>query len=97
MILRYCMPIVVKARTGIRNKRIISILRTWIKNPVIIRKIATVWINYSSAAKIYCDLWRFKNTVSLLRFRYKGEKDNNEYDTKLLQVLCTLLKTTIKR
>jgi len=39
---------------------------------------------------VYGELWWLKYTIAWLRFRYKGEEENNEYETKLLQSLIHL-------
>ena len=90
MVLRKCMPIVTKTSTGIRSKCIMSVSRTWTGNPLIIGERNAGYVTYISPAKVYCELGWLKNAVGRLRFRYKGEKENNEYETKLLQVSSTL-------
>ena len=59
-------------------------------NPPVTGKITGIHVMYITGAKVYSELWWLKDTVGRLRFRYESEGKNNEYETKLLQVSCTL-------
>ena len=60
------------------------------RNPPVIGELSTIQITYIATTKVYGKLRRLKNTIGLLRFRSEGEEKNRKYNTKLLQVLCTL-------
>ena len=91
MILIKCMPIVIKAFTGIRSKGIISIRRTVVSSPPVTVNVIGIDVTNITRAEMNSELWWQKCTIGLLRFRWESEEKNNEYKTRLLQVSCTLL------
>jgi hypothetical protein len=62
-----------------------AIIRTGIRNPLIIGKRYAIRVTYITRTEMYGELGWLKCTVACLRFRYKVDEKNNEQESKLLQ------------